>query len=109
MERIVSAGDCMPQTAIVGQLLRDVQALLAGIPDSPQKTRVLESVQEFRRAIVPCALSLDDIARLLKQEGDCADPLVAADILLDAAYDVDLNYALHAIRHHVDEYLSQAH
>jgi hypothetical protein len=74
---------------------------------SPQKTRVLESVQAFRRAMIPCALNLDESVRLLMQEGGYADPLVAADILLDAAYDVDLNCALHAIRYHVDEYLLQ--
>jgi|GEM_PF-4449404 len=96
----------LPQTGFVEDLLREVATLMTVIPDSGQKRRVLMGMEPFRRVIVPSALGIEEVNDRLMQELGYANPLDAADILLDVSYDVDLNYATYAIEYHVDEFLS---
>jgi len=99
-------GDFLPQTTFVENLLREVLALMAVVPDSKQRQRVIRALEPFHRIIVPSALGIEEVTERLIKDLGYADPLDAADILLDAAYDVDLNYATDAIEYHVNEYLS---
>ena len=97
----------LPQTGFVEDLLREVMALLPTAPDSEQKRRLVATLEPFRHTIVPSALGIEEVRTLLERELGHADPLAVADILLDAAYDLDLNYATDVIRFHVEEYVAR--
>ncbi len=100
------SGKFFPQTAFVERLLKEVSALIAVLPNSKQKQRVIGALEPFHRIIVPSALGIEEISERLIKELGYADPLDVADILLDAAYDIGLNYVTDAIEYHVNEYLS---
>ena len=94
-----------PQTEIVEALLNSVVGLLAVSPDTEQKRKALKTLEPFRNTIVPSALGLDEVKQQMKESGLKFDMFGALDILLNAAYDVDLNYASQAIEYHTDEYI----
>lgn len=100
-------GNFLPQTVFVEELLREVVALLPLVPDSRQKRRVMVSLEPFYRTIVPSVLGIKEVEDQLVRELGYADPLIVADILLDAAYDLNLNYASSVVRYHVDEYIAE--
>ena len=97
----------LPQTGFVEDLLRETIALLPTIPDSAQRKRVIAALEPFRRNIVPSALGIEEVNNFLNRELGHADPFAAADIILNAAYVFDLNYATDVIRYHADEYIAE--
>lgn len=101
----LNPGDFLPQTTIVDVLLSSVGELLAIIPESQEKQNVVSALAPFSTSIVPSALGLDEVLACLRKEGLAEDSLIAADILLDAAYDLDLNYATDVINSHVEMYI----
>lgn len=95
----------LPQTEIVETLLNSIVDLLAVSPDSEQKRKVLNAFEPFRNTIVPSALGLDEVKHQMKESGLEFNMFAALNILFNAAYDVDLNYASEAIEYHTDEYI----
>jgi len=95
----------LPQTSIVDVLLEAIDELLITVPESEKRQRVTSALLPFNDSIVPSALSLSEVNARLREAGLEEDRLLAADLLLDAAYDLDLNYASDVITNHIDRYI----
>jgi hypothetical protein len=89
---------------IVQQLLESATAVLRFIPDSDEKTTLCATLARFDNKIVPTAIELDEVVEYLNQRGVSVETTVASEILINAAYDIDLNCVDSAIEYHANEY-----
>lgn len=90
--------------AIVQQLLESATAVLRFVPDSDERTTLCATLAKFDDKIVPTAIEVGEVVDYLNQRGVSVDTTVASEILINAAYDIDLNMVNSAIEYHADEY-----
>lgn len=89
---------------IVQQLLESAAAVLHLVPESDERTALCETLARFDDKIVPTAIEVGEVVDYLNQRGVPVETTVAGEILINAAYDIDLNMVNSAIEYHADEY-----
>ena len=95
----------LPQAVLVEQLLGLVAELIPKLPEDNFKQRLLSCLKEFEVVMIPSTISLDEVYKKALSEHIVISPKVAVEILINAANDINQNYATSAIKYHVDEYI----
>ncbi len=94
------------QTGIVEQLLGAATNILPILPEGESKQAFIKAMDNFKDVITPSAISLSEIYEYLSTHSIAPTKEEAINLLENAAYDIDLNYATDAVIYHVDEYIS---
>ena len=95
----------LPQAILVEQLLGLVAELIPKLPEDNFKQRLLSCLKEFEVVMTPSTINLDEIYKKALSEHIVISHKVAVEILINAANDINQNYAINAIKYHVDEYI----
>ena len=95
----------LPQTLIVEKLLEATSNLLPELPESGNKQLLINALNEFERAIAPSAIYLNEVHNYVLEQNLEVTTQQALEILENAAFDIDLNYAGQAVEYHVDQFL----
>ena len=95
----------LPQTLIVEKLLETTSKLLPELPESRNKQLLINALHEFENAITPSAVYLDEVHSHAFEQNIQVTSQQALEILENAAFDIDLNYAGQAVEYHVDQFL----
>ncbi len=94
------------QTEIVEKLLKVNSKVLPTLPEGDLKNALIEAMENFKVAITPSTLYLNDIYSILQIHSMNLNKIDAIQLLNSAAKDVDLNYASSVVSYHVDNYIS---
>ena len=94
----------LPQTLIVEKLLEATSKLLPELLESENKQLLINALHEFESAIAPSAIYLGEVHSYASEQNLEVTSQQALEILENAAFDIDLNYAGQAVEYHVDQF-----
>src|SRR5665647_1213524 len=94
------------QTGMVEKLLEAASSILPALPEGEPKQTLIEAMDNFKDAITPSTLFLSEVYEYLSAHSSDLTREEAINLLENAAYDIDLNFASEAVIYHVDEYIS---
>ena len=94
----------LPQTLIVEKLLAIANELLPTLPENNHKELLINALHEFESAITPSAIYLEEVHNYVLEKNFQVTNQQALEILKNAASDIYLNYAVHAVEYGVDQF-----
>ena len=105
MKTDINIDNYLPQSAIVTQLISHVLELLPSLPENQLKAAILDTLEEFKSAITPSAIYLEEVYDYAGHRSIKLSETDAIEILQNANYDLEYGFA-DTIETHVNEFIA---